>query len=61
MLCWVLAEQVGHGHMSDEYKRPIYYSRYFGIPHLWYQILLEITTVGPQRTNLSGEEHADKQ
>ena len=24
LLCWMLVEQVGHGHMSDEYKRPIY-------------------------------------
>ena len=26
MLCWVLVEQAGHEHMSDEYKRPIYCS-----------------------------------
>ena len=24
MLYWVLVEQAGHEHMSDEYKRPIY-------------------------------------
>ena len=25
VLCWVLVEQAGHEHMSDEYKRPIYH------------------------------------
>ena len=60
MLCLALAEQARHEHMPDEIK-----DRYINAV-LWYSAswvpnILEITIVGPQRTNLSGEGQEDKQ
>ena len=43
MLCWVLVEQTGHEHMSDEYKRPIYYDSVTEAPILGQPVKHETT------------------
>ena len=63
MLCWGLFEQVGHGHMSYEYRRPIYYSIAVLLKTpSWYYRQYEITTVSSTTELTKREEgHADKQ
>ena len=60
MLYWALVSQARHEHMSDEYKDR-YINAVFWYSPPWVPNILEITTVGPQRTDLTGEGQADKQ